>query len=149
MISPRGIGLYLETGLRLEAIRFQKVDPVLDIAPLTEDLKAIHAAKIEEIGPDADVATQEVLQLGDEGIDGLELRMRFPRCRLVYLVGRFQERDEAIVAEDAVVDDEAALFNMRAVGPDAGRGGDVAPPGLDGDPVAGGIDCAGDDGLVP
>ena len=53
------------------------------------------------------------------------------------------------MAEDAVVDDEAALFNMRAVGPDAGRGGDMAPSGLEGDPVAGGIDRAGDDGLVP
>ena len=112
-------------------------------------MKAIHAAKIEEIGPDADVATQEVLQLGDEGIDGLELRMRFPRCRLVYLVGRFQERDEAIVAEDAVVDDEASFGDVGPVGPDAGGGGDVAPSGLQGDPVAGGIDCAGDDGLVP
>ena len=75
--------------------------------------------------------------------------MRLPRRRFVHLVGRFQERDEAIVAEDAVVDDEAALFDMRAVGPDAGRGGYMAPSGHEGDPVAGGIDRAGDDGLVP
>ena len=53
------------------------------------------------------------------------------------------------MAEDAVVDDEAAFRYVGAIGPDTGRGGDVAAPGLQGDPVAGGIDRAGDNGPVP
>ena len=75
--------------------------------------------------------------------------MRLPRGRFVYLVGRFQKADQAVVAEDAVVGDDAAFGDVGPVGPDAGGGGDMAPSGLQGDPVAGGIDRAGDDGLVP
>ena len=90
-----------------------------------------------------------MLQLGDEGIDGLEHGVRLPRGRFVYLRGRFQEADQAVVAEDAVVDDEASFGDAGPVGPDASGGGDVAPSGLQGDPVAGGIDRAGEDGLVP
>jgi hypothetical protein len=78
-----------------------------------------------------------MLDFGDEGIDGLELRMGFPCRRLIRLVRRPQEPYEPIVAEDAVVDDEAAFGYVPAVCPDAFRRRYVAPSGLDGDPVPG------------
>ena len=89
-----------------------------------------------------------MLQLGDERVDGLEHRMGVPRGRFVYLVGRSEEADQPIVAEDAVVDYEGAPGYVLAVGFDAPRRRDVAPSRLDGDPVPVGVDRAGYDGLV-
>ena len=95
------------------------------------------------------MATEEVLELGNEGNHGLELRMRRPRNRLVDLVLRPQEADQSAVDEYPVVDDDGALRYVGAIGSDARRRGYVAPPGLQGDSVPVRIDRAGDDGLVP
>lgn len=141
---------HTESGPGLEAIRFQKDYFFLDFALSGGGFEGDSGGiKAEVFGPDADVAPEEVLQLGDEGIDGLKHWMGVPRGRFVYLVGRFQEVDQAVVAEDAVVDYEGALGYVPAVGFDAPRRRDVAPSRLDGDPIPRGIDRAGYDGLVP